>query len=32
MKRINNCFSLNEGDMDEIKKNLKQALNIINGM
>lgn len=32
MKAINNCFSLNEGDLDEIKKNLRQALNIINGM
>jgi hypothetical protein len=32
MKAINNCFSLNEGDMDEIKKNLKQAMNIINGI
>ncbi|WP_020587796.1 hypothetical protein [Desulfobacter curvatus] len=32
MNAINNCFSLNEGDMDEIKKNLRQAMNIINGM
>ncbi|EIM63929.1 hypothetical protein [Desulfobacter postgatei] len=32
MKAINNCFSLNEGDLDEIKKNLRQAMNIINGM
>lgn len=32
MKAINNCFSLNEGDMDEIKKNLRQAMDLINGM
>jgi len=32
MKAINNCLSLNEGDMDEIKKNLKQAMDIINGI
>lgn len=32
MKAINTCFSLNEGDMEEIKKNLRQAMNIINGM
>ncbi len=32
MKVINTCLSLNEGDMDEIKKNLKQAMNIINGI
>lgn len=32
MKEINKCLSLNESDMDEIKKNLKHALDIINGM
>ena len=32
MKAINNCLSLNEGDMDEIKKNLRQAMDIINGI
>ncbi len=32
MKEINNCLSLNDADMDEIKKNLRQAMNIINGM
>jgi hypothetical protein len=32
MKAINNCLSLNEGDLDEIKKNLKQAMDIINGI
>jgi len=32
MKSINKCLSLNEGDMDEIKKNLKQAMDIINGI
>ena len=32
MKAINNCLSLNEGEMDEIKKNLKQAMDIINGI
>ena len=32
MKAINNCLSLNEGDMDEIKKNLNQAMDIINGI
>lgn len=32
MNAINNCLSLNEGDMDEIKKNLRQAMDIINGI
>lgn len=32
MKAINNCLSLNEGDMDEIKKNIGQAMDIINGI
>lgn len=31
MKKINNCLSLNEGDMDEIKTNLRQAMDMING-
>nr|WP_321400448.1 hypothetical protein [uncultured Desulfobacter sp.] len=32
MNAINNCLSLNEGDMDEIRKNLNQAMDIINGI
>lgn len=32
MKAINTCLSLNESDMDDIKKNLRHALDIINGM
>lgn len=32
MKAINNSLSLNEGDMEEIKKNLGQAMDIINGI
>ncbi len=32
MKAINNCLSLNDGDMDKIKDNLAQAMNIINGI
>jgi len=32
MKTINTCLALNEGDMDEIKKNLGQAMDIINGI
>ena len=32
MKKINTCLALNEDDMDEIKTNLKQAMDIINGI
>ncbi|MCG8551404.1 MAG: hypothetical protein MI799_13460 [Desulfobacterales bacterium] len=32
MNAINNCLSLDEGDMDEMKKNLKQAMDIINSI
>ncbi|NWH05564.1 hypothetical protein [Desulfobacter latus] len=32
MKLINSCLSLNEGDMDEIKKNLNKSMDIINGI
>lgn len=32
MKKINTCLALKEDDMDEIKKNLNQAMDIINGI